>query len=359
MPANKHKKTNADSGLRVLGVMSGSSLDGVDLALCSLEKKRGQWSFKIEDAKTIPYPVQLRTRLLEVMNESALELARLDVELGAFIGRGCRSFIGKRVDLIASHGHTIFHLPEEGLTTQIGSGAVIAGSTGITTVCDFRTKDVALGGQGAPLVPLGERLLFPNHRTFINLGGICNISLHAATRVIGYDVCIGNQALNFLAAETGKPFDKNGAISAGGSINAALLAQLNALPFHAQKPPRSLGREWFNAAVQALINDRSMPLQDRMRTVVEHIAQQLGSALKNTRSPVLMTGGGAHNSFLLDRIRANTRADVQVPHRTIVDYKEALVFALLGLLRMRGEVNTLASVTGAKRDSVGGAVYLP
>lgn len=359
MPAKKRKKTNADSALRVLGVMSGSSLDGVDLALCTLEKKRGRWASTITDAKTVPYPVQLRTRLLEVMNGSALELARLDVELGAFIGRGCKAFIGKRVDLIASHGHTIFHLPEEALTIQIGSGAAIAAITGIATVCDFRSKDVALGGQGAPLVPLGEQLLFTGHKAFINLGGICNISLHGTKRVTGYDVCIGNQALNFLAAEAGKPFDKNGAISAGGSINAALLAQLNALPFHTQKPPRSLGREWFNEEVQPLINDRRIPLPDRMRTVVEHIAKQLGSALKSTRSPVLVTGGGAHNSFLMDRIRANTHADVQVPHRTIVDYKEALVFALLGLMRMNGEVNTLASVTGAKRDSVGGAVYLP
>lgn len=359
MPASKRKKSTTDNGQRVLGVMSGSSMDGVDLALCTLEKNLSHWSFKIEGAKTVPYPTELRTHLLEVMNGSAQELSRLDVELGAFIGRGCKSFIGKRVDLIASHGHTIFHLPGERITTQIGSGAAIAAITGITTVCDFRSKDVALGGQGAPLVPLGELLLFPGHEAFINLGGICNISLHGAKRVTGYDVCIGNQALNFLAAEVGKPFDKNGAISAGGRINAALLARLNALPFHAQKPPRSLGREWFNEEVLPLINDRSIPLPDRMRTTVEHIARQLGSALKSVRSPVLVTGGGAHNSFLMDRIRANTRADVQVPHRTIVDYKEALVFALLGLLRMNGEVNTMASVTGAKRDSVGGAVYLP
>lgn len=357
MPASKRKKSNTDRSQRVLGVMSGSSLDGLDLALCTLGKKSGRWSFKIESAKTVQYPARLRTRLLEVMHGSALDLARLDVELGAFIGRGCKSFIGKRVDLIASHGHTIFHIAAEGLTTQIGSGAVIAAITGIPTVCDFRTKDMALDGQGAPLVPLGEQLLFPDHKAFVNLGGICNISLHTTKRVIGYDVCIGNQALNFLAAEAGKPFDKSGAIAASGAINAPLLARLNALPFHAQKPPRSLGREWFNEQVQPLINDRRIPMPDRMRTVVEHVAQQLGSALKNTRSPVLVTGGGAHNSFLMDRIRANTRADVQVPHRTIVDYKEALVFGLLGLLRMNNEVNTLASVTGAKRDSVGGAIY--
>ncbi|MBK6829804.1 MAG: anhydro-N-acetylmuramic acid kinase [Flavobacteriales bacterium] len=182
MPASKRKRSNAGSTFRVLGVMSGSSLDGVDLALCTFEKTRAGWSFAITEAKTLPYPAQLRTRLLSVMKGSAIDLARLDVELGAFIGRACKAFAGERVDLIASHGHTIFHLPQEGLTTQIGSGAEIAATAGITTVCDFRTKDVALGGQGAPLVPLGEQLLFPDHQVFINLGGICNISLHGARR---------------------------------------------------------------------------------------------------------------------------------------------------------------------------------
>ena len=366
MAINKRKRSNAGSTFRVLGVMSGSSLDGVDLALCTFEKRGANWSFEIESAKTIPLPAQLRARLLAVMGGTALDLARLDLELGAFIGRECKAFAGRRADMVASHGHTIFHLPQEGLTTQIGSGAVIAAAAGITTVSEFRTKDVALGGQGAPLVPLGEQLLFPDHRAFINLGGICNISLHGVRRsgsgggpkVIGYDVCIGNQALNFLAAEIGKPFDRNGTIAAKGKVDHVLLAQLNALPFHALKPPRSLGREWFNAEVVPMIADRGIPLPDRMRTMVEHIARQLGTALKNTRTPVLVTGGGAHNSFLLERMRANTQADIHVPDRTIVDYKEALVFALLGLLRMRGEANTLASVTGAKHDSVGGAVYL-
>ncbi len=294
------------------------------------------------------------------MGGSALELARLDVELGRFIGNACKLHFGtERVDLVGSHGHTIFHLPGEGLTTQIGSGAVIAAITSITTVCDFRTKDVALGGQGAPLVPLGERLLFPDHKAFINLGGICNISLHGARRVVGYDVCIGNQALNFLAAEVRKPYDKNGSIAAKGSVDERLLARLNALPFHEQKPPRSLGREWFTAAMVPLIGERSIPLADRMRTLVEHIAQQLGGALKGTRSGVLLTGGGAHNAFLVEQIRAYVQPDVIVPDELTVNYKEALVFALLGVLRQRGEVNSLGSVTGAKRDSVGGAVYLP
>lgn len=341
---------------RVIGVMSGSSLDGLDVALCGLTLARGRWSYSIEEAKTIPYPATLRDRLLTVMHGSAIELAQLDSELGHFIGRACKRFAGK-ADLIASHGHTIFHQPTQGITTQIGSGAAIATISGIITVCDFRSADVALGGQGAPLVPLGEILLFPQYKAFINLGGICNISLHAPERIIGYDVCIANQALNFLANQAGKAYDAKGAIARSGTVHDPLLAELNALPFHRQKPPRSLGREWFNDQLLPLIGDPHVPLADRMHTVVEHIAQQLGTALKGLRSPVLVTGGGAHNTYLLERIRTYVQAPIEVPDKRTVDFKEALVFALLGVLRMRGEANALASVTGAKRDSVGGAVY--
>ncbi|MBK8500540.1 MAG: anhydro-N-acetylmuramic acid kinase [Flavobacteriales bacterium] len=346
--------------------MSGSSLDGLDLALCRLKELNGRWSFEIEKAKTLPFPARLRARLAEVMSGSAHDLAMLDLELGEFIGRASKTLANTKVDLIASHGHTIFHKPRAALTAQIGSGASIAAISGITTVCDFRTTDMALGGQGAPLVPLGEKLLFPQYKAFINLGGICNISMHNAKRVIGYDVCIANQALNFLANQAGKAYDAKGAIARSGTVHDPLLAELNALPFHRQKPPRSLGREWFNEQLRPLIDDPHVPLADRMHTVVEHIAQQLGTALKGVRSPVLVTGGGAHNTYLLERIRAaclpqgrHVQAPIEIPDKRTIDFKEALVFALLGVLRMRGEVNALASVTGAKRDSVGGAVYLP
>lgn len=344
------------STYRVIGAMSGSSLDGLDVALCALNLAHGRWSYRIEDAKTIAYPGALRHRLLKVMHGSAIELAQLDAELGQFIGKACKRFAGK-ADLIASHGHTIFHQPAQGFTTQIGSGAAIAATSGITTVCDFRSADVALRGQGAPLVPLGEKLLFPQYKAFINLGGICNISVHNAKRVIGYDVCIANQALNLLANQAGKAYDTKGAIARMGTIHEPLLAGLNALPFHRQKPPRSLGREWFNEQLLPLIDDPHVPLANRMHTVVEHIAQQLGTALKGIRSPVLVTGGGAHNTYLLERIRAHVQAPIEIPDKRTVDFKEALVFALLGVLRVRGEVNALASVTGAKRDSVGGAIY--
>ena len=345
---------------RALGVMSGSSLDGLDLALCTLRIRAGRWSFRIERARTFAYEEGLRSRLAQAMGGSAIELAHLDADLGDFNGRTGKRFLrGERVDLIASHGHTIFHQPAKGFSTQIGSGSRIAAITGITTVCDFRSADIAHGGQGAPLVPMGEKLLFPGHKAFLNIGGICNISLHGARSVIGYDVCIGNQALNHLASEAGLPFDRNGDIARSGTVNQDLLKRLNALPFHRQRPPRSLGREWFEEAMRPLIQDSSMALADRMRTVTEHIAMQLAKALASAQGPVLATGGGARNSFLIGRLSALSRAPIEVPSPEVVDFKEALVFALLGVLRLRGEANSLASVTGARRDSVGGAVHLP
>lgn len=343
---------------RALGVMSGSSLDGLDLALCALTERRGRWSHAIIKARTVHYPQALRDRLLHAMHGSALELARLDADLGGFIGQACKRFLrGERAELIASHGHTIFHRPELGFSTQIGSGARIAAITGITTVCDFRSADIALGGQGAPLVPLGERLLFPEFKAFINLGGICNISLHGPDRIVGYDVCIGNQALNHLANEAGVPFDRDGELARKGSLDAALLKRLNDLPFHRQRPPKSLGRERFEESVLPLVDDRSEALEKRLRTMVEHIAGQLAKALKHAEGPVLLTGGGAHNRFLVERIAACGRAVLVLPPKTTIDFKEALIFALLGALRMRGGPTALATVTGARRDTVGGAVH--
>jgi anhydro-N-acetylmuramic acid kinase len=342
----------------VIGVMSGSSLDGLDLAWVELMHDVGDWTFNIREARTVPYDGPFQQRLKDAMHGSALEMARLDRDLGDLIGTACKDMLnGRRVDLIASHGHTLFHKPAEGLTTQIGHGARIAAATGIITVCDFRTMDVALGGQGAPLVPLGERLLFPQHKAFLNIGGICNVALHDSEQVIGYDVCIGNQALNLLANEAGLSYDTNGDLARAGRIVPELLDALNALPFHHQSPPRSLGREWFDEVVKPLIAVPTDPLADRMATVVEHIAQQLAAALAFADGPALITGGGAHNAFLLERLRSHGASTIEVPDLLTVDYKEALVFALLGALRIRGEVNALNSVTGAGRNSVGGAVY--
>lgn len=352
--------TNLVGRYTAIGVMSGSSLDGLDLAHCTFNLERGTWSFEVLKTTTVPYPTSFRQRLLTVMGGSALELAQLHRDLGNFIGTACAELLGGGdVDLIASHGHTIFHKPSEQLTTQIGCGASIAAISGMPVVCDFRTKDVAMGGHGAPLVPLGEKLLFPVHDSFLNLGGIANLSIHHGSTT-GYDIGICNQALNHLAEEAGQDHDRDGALARSGSLNNELLHALNTLPFYAQNKPRSLGREWFNEHMVRLIDDRRIPLLDRLRTVTVHIATMVAGEL-NEQDPttVFVTGGGTHNGFLLELIRSMTRVGMVVPDREVVDFKEALIFALLGVLRLRGETNSLASVTGGARDSIGGAIYLP
>lgn len=346
---------------KVLGVMSGSSLDGLDVALCAFDLDNGTWSASIQRARTIAYAPGMHARLAGAMGSDALELARLHRDLGDLIGGCCKELAeGEEIDLIGSHGHTVFHKPEEGLTMQIGCGARIAAACGKTTVCDFRTKDVAFGGQGAPLVPLGERLLFPDNDAFLNLGGISNASFHLRDGTSGYDIGPCNMLLNMLALEMGSAFDEDGRIAASGMVHAGLLAHLESLPFYRLPPPRSLGREWFEEHMRRPMQDKTIPLPDRMRTAVEHIALRIGAELDSRGiARVLVTGGGAHNAFLISRLRELTKADVVVPQRSLVDFKEAMIFALLGLLRVRGEVNALASVTGARRDSVGGAVFLP
>ena len=348
--------------VRVIGAMSGSSLDGLDLACCDFGIIGEEWRFEVVATEAVSVPPALRARLLDAMEGPSLELARLHRDFGIFIGTACRdlsSRLGRPPDLIASHGHTIFHDPGEGLTAQIGCGAHIAGIAGVTTVCDFRTKDVAVGGQGAPLVPLGEQRLFSGFEAFLNLGGIANISIHRGA-VTGYDVSPCNQALNLLAEETGRPYDDHGAIARSGTLDPVLLHRLNNLPFYRKAPPRSLGREWFNEHMRPLIATSHPRLPDRMRTVAEHIATQIAAQLRTSgAASVMASGGGAHNTFLMERLRALSTASIEVPNETIVDLKEAIIFAFLGLLRRRGEVNTLRSVTGARIDSIGGAVYLP
>ncbi len=347
--------------MMVIGVMSGSSLDGIDLACCELEMDHIGWSFQVVDAQTLPYPAALCQRLLLASGASAMELARLHRDLGRMIGEACQQMHGEHPsELVASHGHTIFHQPADGFTTQIGCGATIAAISGLPTVCDLRSKDVALGGQGAPLVPLGEHLLFPGHDGFVNLGGISNISVHRNGMVQGYDVGPCNQALNLLAAEMGKAYDQDGDMAREGNVLSTLLTALNGLAFYTQPPPRSLGREWFEQQMAPLLTNKAGSIEDRARTVVEHIAGQLAHELKRAGAlKVLVTGGGAHHQVLMERLRDLSGIHMDVPEKQLVDFKEAIIFALLGLLRWRGEANALASVTGASRDSVGGALYLP
>ncbi len=347
-----------------IGVMSGTSLDGIDLAWCHFSKQEDEkWGYRIEKAVTVPYADTIRKKLFEAPELSALEYVKLNNEIAMIMAEAINDWLedGPRPDFIASHGHTVFHQPEIGLTTQIGNGAILAARTGILTVCDFRTTDVALGGQGAPLVPIGDELLFGEYDACLNLGGISNISYRADGKRIAYDISPCNMALNPIANRKNLPYDKDGKLAACGQVNPKLLQELNRLDYYQQPNPKSLGKEWYEHDFYPVLFPymELMRDEDLARTVVEHIAEQIAANVPETARTMLVTGGGAHNRFLIEQIQNHcTNLHVVVPDDLIVDYKEALIFAFLGLLRINGQHNSLCSVTGAHEDSCGGAIYV-
>lgn len=342
--------------------MSGTSLDGIDLALCDI----GESGYKVLAAETVPYYEEWRQRLSTLENATALEYALANVELGHHFGKVINRFLeGKESpEAIASHGHTIFHQPHLGLTTQIGDGDAIAAETGLTVVSNFRTLDVALGGQGAPLVPIGDELLFGEYDACLNLGGIANISYREGGLRVAYDICPCNMALNRLAAMLGYPYDKGGVNARGGQVQTCLLHALDALEYYAETGPKSLGKEWFVGQFWPVVKEyigvvpSLSTVRDALATVSAHIAMQIGRVLEAQKiGTLLVTGGGAWNSYLIEQMgEYSPETEITVPDELIVNYKEALVFAFLGYLRLGGKVNTLASVTGAKCDSVGGNI---
>ncbi|MBL4623761.1 MAG: anhydro-N-acetylmuramic acid kinase [Flavobacteriales bacterium] len=343
--------------------MSGTSLDGLDIAYCSFSKSQGSWSFELKKSITIKYATQLISKLKNASSFSGLELSLLDVELGNFIGSSCTQFMASNnlpVDFIASHGHTIFHQPNNRLTLQIGNGPDICSLTGKPIICDFRTMDVAYGGQGAPLVPIGDKLLFGTSDYCINLGGFANISYETDKRSIAYDICPVNIVLNWLAQHINLEYDKDGLVAESGSILPNLLNQLNCLEYYNTKPPKSLGKEWSDEMVIPLLDTTKCTIPDLLRTYTEHCAVQITDILNNEQSGnVLMTGGGAFNKMLIERITALTSAKIVIPNSDIINFKEAIIFAFLGVLRWTNQINCLNSVTGSQKDNIGGAIYLP
>jgi len=347
-------------GYRIVGVMSGTSCDGLDMALCSFSRQNNEWKYVIERAKTIPYSREWKEKLQTAHTLSGYDLLQLHNAYGYYIGEEVKKFAGNdnHIDFISSHGHTIFHQPSEGLTFQLGNGACIAAVTNLTTVCDFRTLDVAMKGQGAPLVPVGDLHLFTDYHYCLNLGGFANISYSWHNKRIAYDICPVNIALNYLARQTGEEFDKDGIRASKGEINIKLLKELNSLRYYYKKYPKSLSREWFEKEFLPVIEKYRCSVETKLRTLCEHIAIQLSNAVKSSQiKKVLVTGGGAHNKFLISRFKQMTNQLVVIPNNYLIDYKEALIFAYLGLLRMRGEHNCLSSVTGAKLNHSGGVIY--
>ncbi|MBN1821885.1 MAG: anhydro-N-acetylmuramic acid kinase [Prolixibacteraceae bacterium] len=343
----------------VIGIMSGTSLDGLDFATCRFSFKNKKWEFEILKSATFTYNRDWKKLLENAPELTSAELLKLNQSFGKFIGEKVNEFkqdFPVNIDLISSHGHTVFHQPEIGLTYQIGDGAQIAQITGITTISDFRSTDVALGGQGAPLVPVGDKYLFKEFDYCLNLGGFSNISYDEKGKRIAFDICPVNIVLNYLAEKKGSLFDKDGILGSKGNINIKLLEQLNKLPYYAANPPKSLGREWVEKSFLPVLLSNKLNQDDIFRTVYEHIAFQIGKTLKiNGRA--LLSGGGTHNSFLLERLKKYTEADLVIPDFQIINYKEAIIFAFLGLLKVSGEINCISSVTGASRDSSCGVVH--
>jgi anhydro-N-acetylmuramic acid kinase len=346
----------------VVGMMSGTSMDGMDLVLCRFSREGNEWHFHIEKALTYDYSPEWTTNLNEAFRLPAGEFLQLHNAYGRLIGDYVARFLKDNkisADLVASHGHTIFHQPEKGFTFQLGEGASIVSRCKVTTVSDFRTMDVALGGQGAPLVPVGDELLFSGYGYCLNLGGFANVSNRRDGKRIAFDICPVNIVLNELARRTGKEFDMDGKIGRSGIPHPQLVNELNSLEFYLQGGPKSLGREWVDKSFMPLLDKYNLPLEIIMSSVYEHVSLQIGSYLDlSGPGEVLVTGGGTFNTFLIEKIKSHTQSELVIPDEQLIKFKEALIFAFLGLLRFMNETNCLCSVTGAVRDSSSGVIHL-
>jgi len=344
-----------------IGVMSGTSLDGLDIVLAKFIKN-DNWSFEILDSKTYNYSEKIKSQLSLAENLSAQNFLLFHNNYGKYIGELINDFLKNKktqADIIASHGHTIFHQPENNFTFQIGNGAIIAKETGITTVSDFRTLDVALNGQGAPLVPIGDELLFSEYDYCLNIGGFANISFQKNNERLAFDICPANIITNYLCEKINLSYDNKGELGRSGIINKDLLSELNNIKFYSKQRPKSLGKEWLVNIFIPIIEKYNISISDKLRTLYEHIAEQIAAALEDSlNKKVLITGGGAYNEFLIERIMQHTQNKIILPSEEIIDFKEALIFAFLGILRTRNEINTLSSVTGALRDSSGGIINI-
>jgi anhydro-N-acetylmuramic acid kinase len=356
--------------ITAIGIMSGTSVDGLDIVAVEFSFSGGAWTYRILKSESIPYPGSFRKTLLEAIYLNGEELTKLDQRLGEYIGDKIINFCINekfKADLIASHGHTVFHQPGRGITLQIGNGQTIYQKTNIRVINDFRKIDILRGGQGAPLVPVGDKLLFGEFDFCLNIGGFSNISFdNSRNQRLAYDVGPGNIILNYLAGKVGKSYDEKGSIARNGKLLEDLLTDLNALPYYSAAPPKSLGLEWVKKNIVDRISRSNHSLEDLMCTLVEHVAFQIDRSIKIEISrhslvkdcKILITGGGAYNDFLIKRlIDMSDGFFYVIPEREIIEFKEALIFAFLGVLRLKNEINIWKSVTGAKQDSCGGTIH--
>lgn len=358
---------NLDQNITAIGLMSGTSCDGLDIAYCHFHVQSGKWTYVIEAAETMAYEKNMLTQLKQTTSMSGLELMNFDREFGFFCGQAVQRFLEKynlaSPQIVGSHGHTVFHTPETGLTFQLGSGAAMYAACSIPVACDFRSVDIALGGQGAPLVPMGDRLLFGEYDYCLNLGGISNISFIQDNQTVAFDICPVNMVLNYLAEKTGLAYDEDGKLAASGKVDASLLEKLNRLDFYTQQGPKSLGKEWFDQHFLPIVRaHESLGIPALLATCTEHIATQMAQVItihEQTNKRLLATGGGAFNKHLMNVFseKLHGYCTVELVDKETIAFKEALIFALLGVLRYKEENNVLCSSTGSRRDHCGGALY--
>jgi anhydro-N-acetylmuramic acid kinase len=346
----------------VIGIMSGTSLDGIDLAHIHFSIADSKWNYKILETETVSYEKDWLNKLKTAVAFSKAELKKLNEDYTVLLSNVIKTFIEKHnlrnLDAVCSHGHTIVHQPQNGFTLQIGNLPELADIVNQKIVCDFRVQDVQLGGQGAPLVPIGDRILFSDYEYCLNLGGFSNVSFEQNGNRIAFDISPVNTVLNFYANQLGLEYDDKGKISKSGKLNAALLSELNALEYYKKSFPKSLGFEFVKETVLPLIEKHNIPIEDKMQTFTEHLAIQTYSALPNKTGKLLATGGGTYNDFLIERMQFHLpNLEIIIPDKKTIEFKEALIFALLGVLKLRNEINVLSSVTGAEKDHSSGVIY--
>ncbi len=351
--------------------MSGSSLDGLDIAHVQLDEVRGKWTYQLLHTACIPYANNWLHSLQQAANMQVGEFLKLNTDYGRYLGEKVNEFIAEngiehQVHFIASHGHTVFHEPEHRTTFQLGDGAALAATTKLPVISDLRSLDVALGGQGAPIVPIGDKMLFSDYDYLLNIGGIANITVYEHGNPVAFDICPANQIMNNLASRVGKLMDENGAMAASGKLLPGLLDELNEALYYRLLPPKSLSNEAAQDIIFPKLSQSEHSVADMLHTMCVHIAQQVAAAVRQSphgkeMASLVATGGGAFNGFLVEQLRQELsplNVTVVVPDAEVVKYKEALVMALIGTLRWREETNVLSSVTGAVKDSCGGALWL-
>ncbi len=347
----------------VIGLMSGSSLDGIDLVAAAFIKESEMWSYSIRASRFVPYPDFWKIKLAEAYNSSKAVIEMLDRDYGSFLGNEVKHFVTENhlePDFVSSHGHTIFHQPEKQFTLQIGNGQTLADACGLRVINDFRSEDVSKGGQGAPLVPIGDRLLFSNYDCCLNIGGIANLSVERNGKRIAYDICIANQALNYIAGIKGLEMDYDGALAKNGKLIPSLFEALERDDYFQKAHPKSLGREFFETKLKPLLSDYSDQAENLSHTYLQHLVMRIVTELiRLDVKKVLVSGGGALNTYLIQQLKEQSQAEIIVADELLINFKEALIFAFLGVLKSRNEVNVLASATGASSDSCSGNFWSP